>query len=133
MVFKKEGEKHCNFCSKKIFLKKDHFVLIGTYNRTQKPDDEQFFHFQCFVDYWNVAVTRKAKLITANMQKQALQLFNNPMIRGLLSQIQGSDQLFSMLSTPLSEKKINYVKRVSQKIQNDRTKKRSAKRKAKMQ
>jgi reverse gyrase len=78
--------------------------------------------------------------MTEAMQKQALQLFNHPIIKGLLSQIRGVDQILSMLSTPLSEpktdyvKKIseNYVKKISEKIQNDRKKNKKTRRKNKM-
>lgn len=133
-MVKKRGEKKvCEFCLKKIDLKKDYRVLIGTYNRVQKPDQEAHFHFQCFVEYWNNSVTKKAKIMIEAMQKQALQVFNNPMIKGLLSQIKGSDQIISMLSTPLSEQKIDYVKKVSEKIQNDRKKRSAKKRNSKVQ
>ena len=98
---KKEGTKHCMFCSKKINLKKDQFVLIGTYNRVQKPDDEQYFHFVCWVDYFNKCVLNKAKANVQKMQELAMGLFNNPMIKNILSQVQGSGNILSMLSLPI--------------------------------
>jgi hypothetical protein len=124
---KKEGYKHCSFCAKRIFLKKDHFVLVGTYNRTQKPDDDQYFHFICWVDYFNDCVTRKAKQNVARMQEQALKLMHHPAIAGVLSQIQGSDQILSMLQTPLNVENIDLVSKVSDKIQNGRKKRAKSK------
>lgn len=124
---KKEGYKHCAFCGKKISLKKDYFVLVGTYNRISKPDDDQYFHFTCWVDYFNNRVTQRAKDQVARMQEQALKLMHHPAIAGMLSQIQGSDQVLSMLQTPLNVEKINLVTKVSDKIQNDRKKREKSK------
>ena len=126
---KKEGTKHCMYCSKNISLKDEQFVLIGTYNRVQKPDDEQYFHFTCFVDWFNQKVKQKAENNVKMMQGKAMELFNNPMIKGMLSQIQGSGNVLSMLSTPLEIDipKIDVVNKISEKIKDERTKKRSGK------
>ena len=70
------------------------------------------------------------------MQNRAMQIFNNPMIKGLLSQVQGSEQALKMLEKPLlssDDDRIILVSKseVKKKIQNDRRKKRvSKKRKA---
>lgn len=130
----KKGKKHCMFCSKEIDLddKEQQYVLIGTYNRVQKPDDEQYFHFTCFCDWFNKKVLEKAQKNVKAMQEKAMGLFNNPMIKGVLSQIQGSGNVLSMLSTPLGEDKTEEittnisVDEVKKKI-NDGRKKRSGK------
>jgi hypothetical protein len=126
-MIKKEGTKTCLFCSKKISLKKDNFVLVATCNRVSKPDDEAYFHFVCWVDYFNQCVLNKARNNIRMIQSKAMELFNNPVMKGLLSQIQGSGQIMSMLQMPLQERADPVlVSKISQKIQNDR-KKRSAK------
>lgn len=126
---KKEGKKHCLFCSNKIDLKKDNFVLVGTYNRVSKPNDEQYFHFLCWVDYFNQCVLNTARANVKFMQGKAMQLFNSPVMKSLLSQIQGSEQVLNMLQIPLEEKtSTNFIKKISDKIQNVR--KRKTKRKS---
>jgi len=132
-MIKKEGEKTCTRCFKKINLKKDNFVLIGTYNRVAGKDQENFFHFVCFVDWYNQKVMEKARNSVQFMQQKAMQLFNNPVMKSMLSQIAGSEQVLGMLQTPLDEHVTIVSKdKIIKQIQNDR-KKRSAKRKNKMQ
>lgn len=126
---KKEGKKHCAFCGKKISLKKDNFVLVGTYNRARSNDDEQFYHFQCWVDYFNNCVLNKAKANIKFMQEKAMSLFNNPVMKSMLSQISGSNQILSMLQTPLEEKDVNYIKKIQIKIEDGRKQKKGKKRK----
>ena len=129
-MIKKEGTKHCSFCLKQINLKKDKFVLVGAYNRVEKPNDEAYFHFQCWVDFFNQRVLQKTRANIQFMQQKAMALFNNPMIKSMLSQIGGSDQLFSMLSTPLQEQEKTdpvLIKKVLEKINNDTKQKRNAK------
>ena len=116
----KREEKHCAFCLKKINLEKDNYVLIGTYNRVSKPDDEQYFCFLCWVDYFNNCVLKKARSNIQFTQQKAMQLFNNPVMKSMLSQIAGSDQISNMLQMPLEEKQSHIIKKISDKIQNDR-------------
>lgn len=130
----KEESKFCSFCSKRIFLKKDNFVLLGTYNRVSKPDDQAFFHFSCWVDYFNRCVLNKSRAVVQGMQQKALGLFNSPMIQNVLAGTVGGDALRNMLNKDLSEEsKVTFIKRVSDKIKDDRKQKRAKKRKTKMQ
>jgi len=130
----KEESKICSFCSKRIFLKRDNFVLLGTYNRVSKPDDEAFFHFQCFVEWYNNKVLEKSRNTVKMMQQKALGLFNSPMIQNVLAGTVGGDALRNMLNKDLSEEsKVTFIKRVSDKIKDDRKQKRAKKRKTKMQ
>lgn len=129
---KKEGTRYCLACSKKISLKKDYFVLVGTYNRVQKHDDEQYFHFSCWVDYFNQCVLNKARKNVQMMQSKAMELFNNPAIKTMLSSIGGSNQIMNMLQTPISDKQFNIVDKISKTIENDRQKRSGKKRKTSM-
>lgn len=130
-IIKKEGVVKCGFCSNNISLKSDKFVFIGTYNREKGSDEELFFHFQCWVDYFNKCVIQKAKADMKKVQEKAISIFNNPMIKDMISQVKGSDMLFKMLQTPINpDRKINLVAKVSEKIEDDRRTK-STKRKRK--
>jgi hypothetical protein len=135
---KKEGSKHCAVCKKKISLNKNHFILVGTYNRETKPDDEVFFHFQCWVEYFNKRVNERARQNVMGIQEKALKILENPEIKSILSQIQGSDQLVGMLQTPLQKEHFElYHKQKIQKLKkimnNDRKKRRKTNRKKKVQ
>ena len=126
----------CFVCSKPIDTTTDHYVQLSTYNRSHSPDDHAFFHFSCWTEYFNQRVINKMKVQINAMQNRAMQIFNNPMIKGLLSQVQGSEQALKMLEKPLlssDDDRIILVSKseVKKKIQNDRRKKRvSNKRKA---
>jgi hypothetical protein len=119
-VTKKNIGKICFVCSKFIDTKKDHYVQLNTLNRSHFPDDYVNFHFQCFVDYFNKKVEDKMRRNIQFMQEKAMTLFNTPMIKHALAQIQGSDIALRMASIPLTR---NIDKQmVIQKIQNGRKK-----------
>jgi len=124
MAKRKEGEKICFKCSKYIDTNKgkDHYVLLGTYNRSHSKDEVCYFHFQCWVEWFMKKVNDRARMQVQGMQGMALKLVNTPIMKQALSQISGSEQILSMLQTPLSETKINYVKKVADKIQDGRKK-----------
>lgn len=134
MAKRKEGERICYQCSKYIDTgkKKDHYVCLGTYNRSHSADEECFFHFQCWVEYFMKRVIDRSRMQVKGMQEMAIKLTKHPVIRNALSQIRGGDQVLSMLNMPLNES-VNQVKLVADKIQNDRRKKRTKRSKAKMQ
>lgn len=106
----KEGKKICIKCLMNIDTKRDKYVMIGTYNIPSKPDDKQFLHFNCWVEYFNNYVMNKAKLMIQEMQSHAMEVFNNPAIRSILDRIQGGNQIFDMLQTPLEQKVITLHK-----------------------
>jgi len=56
-------KKVCFECTLPISEKESTYVLLGTYFRTAKPDDEVFYHFPCWVDHFNKAVNKKAEAI----------------------------------------------------------------------
>jgi len=126
MVKRKEEEKICFVCSEIVNKKKDHHVLLGTYNRAIGNDEELYFHFQCFTDWFMEKVSNRAKGMVSQMRDQAIKVMESPMIRGMLSQIKGSDQLVSMLNTPLQIKETRVVK-IKEKIDDGRKKRRKRK------
>jgi hypothetical protein len=133
MKVKKKSMKICMRCSKFINLKKDHYVLIATCNRKTSPDDYSYFHFQCFVDWFNMKVMNKMKAQIQFMQDKAVKLFESSPLAPLLAQVQGSDMAMKMLKLPLGDIKIPKEKVILQ-IQNDRKKRsgRTKTRKVKM-
>lgn len=94
--------KRCKQCGESI-IPKDHQVILIT-KRDGKILEEVYFHINCWRDYFSISVTNKAKQTVAMMQKQAQGIFENPMIKNVLSQVQGTEQLLGMLNTPLDEK-----------------------------
>jgi hypothetical protein len=129
----KKERKICLYCSKYIFLKKDHHVQVHTLNRKIHADEHAYFHFQCWVDYFNIRVENKMRANMKFLQEKAMGIFNHPMLKGLLSQVQGSDIALQMLQHPISDHVVVVSgEKVEKQIQNDRQK-RSAKRKTKMQ
>jgi len=120
------------FCLKcgKLVNPKDHQVAVITYNHYKLLEDKHW-HFICWVDYFNDCVTKRAKAQLHQVQLRAIQVFHSPLMRGLLNQIQGGEQLLAMLETPLTTKTVQLKTKIAQKIEHDR-KKRGKHRKAKM-
>lgn len=79
-------KKRCLNCNKWIDLSKDKYVLVKTCNRKKDnkliPDDESYFHFQCWIDYFNNCVFKKIQ----NAQAKAMQMFS-PLLKNLTSQL----------------------------------------------
>ena len=95
-------KKVCKECEKVIDLIVDKHVLLGTYDG-EKTRDESYFHFKCFVKWYNKKVSEKAKNTTQEMQSKVQGLMNNPKIAGLMSMIGGTDKLKGMLNTDLNK------------------------------
>ena len=120
----KEGENRiCLNCQKPVSLLKDKYVLLGTYNRGGNlPPDEQFLHFQCWLDYFNRCVLNKSRATVQGMQQQAIQLFNAPFIQNVIKGTPIEGALSNMLNRDLNEK-VSFIvpkKVVEEKIKNDR-------------
>lgn len=62
MVGTMTGSKTCKRCGKKIREKKDKWVLLGTYNG-KKTLEEIYFHFRCYLDWFNESLNIKAQQI----------------------------------------------------------------------
>jgi len=93
--------KICLECEKAINLSDDKHVLFGTYSGS-KVDDESYFHFKCFVKWYNHKVSEKAKNSVSTMQSKVQGLMSNPKIAELLSMVGGVDKLKGMLDTNLN-------------------------------
>ena len=131
MVKRKEGEKICFVCSKIVNTNKarDHYVLLGTYNRSINKDEECFFHFECWTEWFMNKVNNRAKMQVSQMRDKVMQLVRSPMIQSVLSEVKGMDGLMGMVQTPLPITDLRKVKQVKTKIQNGRKKRSAGKRK----
>ena len=118
----------CLYCHNPIH-ELDHQVILTGCN-DGKITDENYFHFLCWQENFNDAVLVKARQNVANIQKKVMGLMDNPLIKGLLSQVQGSNNLFSMFDASVEEEESenDIIKKVEEKIKNDR--KRTAGKKA---
>lgn len=81
---KKERIK-CEYCRVDIDLKKNKFVLLGTYFG-KKTQGESYFHFQCFKRKWEERVKEQAQNIVGQMAKKVM-----PMAKQLAGSIAGVD------------------------------------------
>jgi len=90
----------CKECGEVIDVDQDKHTLIGTYNGDHVMD-ENYFHFDCFVKWYNQKVSEKAKNSVKTMQNKVQGLMENPKIAGLMSMIGGTDKLKGMLNTDL--------------------------------
>ena len=93
----------CLHCSKRINLDKDHHVQLHTLNRQTSPDHTAYFHFNCWIDYFNKRVENKMRANIGFMQEKAMGLLKSPMIQSALSGIQGGEMIEKMLQTPLKK------------------------------
>jgi len=103
-MFNIKGENRkqkCLHCSKYIDLKKDHLVRISTLNRISRGDHDDYFHFACWINYFNSRVENKMKANIQFMQKKALSLFNSPALSSVLGNLQGTEMLGKMLNFPV--------------------------------
>ncbi|HUW43441.1 MAG TPA: hypothetical protein VMV95_00555 [Bacillota bacterium] len=125
MVGKKVVEKKvkpqkvkCFYCKNPIFVM-DKQINLKTIKNGVIIQDENW-HFDCWQEWFNKNVTKKAQQNISAIRTKVSGLLDNPMIRGMLSQVKGTDNLFNMLNMPLGESDIEKVK---EKIQDDRNRK----------
>lgn len=64
-----ENKKICRYCGKEIFIDNEKVVLLGTYEK-RSTLDESFFHYDCFVDWFNDKLEEKAKQLAPQPQTQ---------------------------------------------------------------
>ena len=124
----KKGDdfRNCLNCGQPVNLKKDKYVLLGTYNREHGlPSEENFLHFQCWLDYFNKCVLNKARSTVQGMQQQAIQLFNAPFIQRVIQGTPIEGALSNMLNRDLNEKQSFIIPKrtVEEKIKDDRERK----------
>jgi len=96
-----EKEVHCKECEKKVDLRRDKYVLLGTYD-SRKTLDETYFHFVCFQKYWNDRVVNMARIKVKLMQDKALNVLSGLTSSGLIDPESAVGQrLGNMLGTEL--------------------------------
>ena len=83
--------------------------------------------FQFSFKYFNKQVIKKAQANISAIRTKVTGLLDNPMIKGMLSQVKGTDNLFNMLNMPLGE---NDIEKVKEKIKDDRNRKPKKRKKA---
>jgi len=117
----------CLYCHNPI-QELDHQVILTGCNNG-KITDESYFHFLCWKENFNKQVLEKAKKNVAVMQKRVVGILENPMLKGILSQVKGSEGLFGMLQMPMGDEDVvaDAVKKVEEKIEDDRKKRKDAK------
>jgi len=128
----KPQRKVCCNCSELINLKKDHHVQVHTLNRYVNPDDHSYFHFQCWVDYFNSRVDQKVKSMQNVQQENPMAVADAQMIQTLLQSAVGSQILGKLFNAPVTydlvkEDKVVPKQEVISKIKDDRKRKRSGK------
>lgn len=69
----------CEQCSKEIG-KKEKYVLVGTYNMPKGKKSEHFFHFRCWIDHFNNAVSQKVDRL--NILNKSVNFLNRMMGSG---------------------------------------------------
>jgi hypothetical protein len=80
---------------------RDHQVILIT-KKDLKTTEEVYFHINCWKDYFNKSVINKAKENVSKIQKQVGGILNSPMIRNVLSQVQGTEQLIQLSENPMT-------------------------------
>ena len=96
-----EKQKRCKQC-RGVIKPKDHQVALITKNEG-KVTESVHFHINCWAEYFNKAVTNRAKENISSIQSKVQGLMENPMLKGILAQVKGNDALVGMLNTDLSK------------------------------
>lgn len=122
-----DNPKRCEECRGKI-LPNDRYVSLVTRDRW-KVLESAYFHIQCWGFFFNKAVTNRAKKEVSSVQKNIMKVFDNPMLKNLLSGVGGMNQVKGMLETPLIEQKIDYEKKLLEMNNLKKPKKKSVKKK----
>jgi hypothetical protein len=120
---KKCDQWNCYYCSNPISENEKQTIL--TTGDKGKVVEEVFFHFPCWHEYFETSVLKVSQKRLNTIQKKAVDIFNNPMLAGLLSKIGGTDKLMEMVSKPIGENKDfeNLTKMISSPISNKKVKK----------
>jgi len=88
----REEIKNCVFCNKEIKLIAQKYVLLGTYEK-KKPLDESYFHFQCFVEWYNKKVQEKAQNTIKGATEKAVGMFQGMGMGNLMGNLFGIKQV----------------------------------------
>ncbi len=104
-----ERKGDCQYCRNAINFNEDKYVLLGTYKGRKTGRtilDEGYFHFDCFVEWYNKQVLAKATNVMRGFQKKAQGLFSQLANSGVLNHIAGADNLQRMLNTDLGDQEV---------------------------
>lgn len=74
--------KKCYACKKDIDLDTEKYVVLGTY-KGKKQMDENHFHFQCWIDYFNKKIMQRIQ----KGQEMAMGMVQN-VLKGMNVKIQ---------------------------------------------
>ena len=61
----------CYKCGGWIYLEKDKYVFLGTYNKS-KATEELYFHFNCWTDWFKEKVLEKLNLLKKTAIQKAV-------------------------------------------------------------
>ena len=99
-----EKEVRCQYCQGGISFNSEKYVLLGTYDG-KRPIDESYFHFQCYVDFYNKQVKAKATNMIKGLKDKAMNSLKSA--KQLLGNFGGLDsipQMFDELSRNINPK-----------------------------
>ena len=98
----------CYHCKNEVH-ELDNQVFLTTSNKG-KIVQEVIFHMDCWKEYFEKAVLKKSKERVAGVQKKVMGLMDNPIVKSMLSNVDGISGVMSMLSMPLTEKSVDDIK-----------------------
>jgi hypothetical protein len=114
--------KSCSHCLKCIDFKKDKYVDVHTCREQPKMNDHVYFHFHCWEEYFNNAVTKKAKAILWEMQQRTVEMVERSPFSEQLQAVGGVDNLMKMVKTNLNEVNKNLIEETDKKKNGSRSK-----------
>lgn len=85
---KKSGEKLCRFCGVLIDIKKSKYVLLGTYDGN-KILDESYFHYNCWVKFYENKVKQKAQNIVNAMANTTMHIVEKAGVKEIIGGMLG--------------------------------------------
>lgn len=111
----------CHNCGKKVVKTEDKLVILATCNNEPRSLDELcVFHFQCWIDYFNLRVQNKARAIVGEMQTHAQKIMEHPLINSILRGSASGREIESIIKNPV-DKNLNVIE-IKKKIKEDHKK-----------
>ena len=104
----------CSFCGNEII--KEKYVLLGTYD-DKKTMNETFFHFNCYVKFYNEKVKEKAMNYLKSLKEKSLGMLQN------LQGVAGSGLLGNignMFESKINDVELQVEDKLKKKKENDR-------------
>ena len=104
----KKSKWECFYCGNNV-EELDYQVLLITSNKG-RITEKVCFHMDCYKEWFAEAVTKKAKENVAKVQKKVMGIMDNPVVKSMLSNVDGIQSLMGMLQTPLKKDVVEKVK-----------------------